>query len=154
MRENDRARAEAAQANAAREANLRTRRQEGGSRFNIRYRGGIPADALTPDGVMAALAAYVDFAAAGSRGAAAAGAAPTASAPSASRAPTPSGGLGDLRKGLSIREVEALLGPADTASEERQGTLTVLKRSYAAGGMKVTTSFVNDVLIDFAISPR
>jgi hypothetical protein len=64
------------------------------------------------------------------------------------------GGLAGLRKGLSLREVEALLGPAETASEERQGTLTVLKRRYASGGMKVAASFVNDVLIDFAISPQ
>lgn len=152
-RENDRARAEAAQANAVRETNVRSRRQEGGSRFNIRYRNGIPPEALTPDGVMAALAAYVDFAATGSKATAAAviPAAGTAAPPSPA---TGSGGLGDLRKGLSLREVETLLGPAETATEEKQGVLTVLKRSYAAGGMKVTTSFVNDILIDFAISPR
>jgi hypothetical protein len=64
------------------------------------------------------------------------------------------GGLAELRKGLSIRDVEAPLGPADTATEERQGTLTVLTRSYSTGGMKATTSFVNDVLIDFAIRSR
>jgi hypothetical protein len=152
QRENAKAEAEAAQANAAREANLRSRRKEGGSRFNIRYQGGIPPEALTPTGVMAALADYVDFAATGAKGAAAA-VGETLMGVEPKPAASPSGMAG-LRKGLSIREVEALLGPADTAAEERQGTLTVLKRSYSAGSMKVTASFVNDVLIDFAISPR
>jgi hypothetical protein len=154
QRENAKAEAEAAQANAAREANLRSRRKEGGSRFNIRYQGGIPPEALTPAGVMAALADYVDFAATGAKGASAAAVAGETLMRVDPKPPTGGSGLAGLRKGLSIREVEALLGPADTAAEARQGTLTVLTRGYSAGGMKVTTSFVNDVLIDFAISPR
>ncbi len=154
QRENAKAEAEAAQANAAREANLRARRKEGGSRFNIRYQGGIPPEALTPAGVMAALAEYVDFAATGAKGAAAAAGTEERLAFVAPKPAAGGSGLAGLRKGLSIRDVEALLGPADTAADERQGTLTVLKRGYSAGGMKVTTSFVNDVLIDFAISPR
>ncbi len=153
-RENARARAEAEQANAVREANLRSRREQGGSRFNIRFRDGIPPEVLTPAGLMAALAAYVDFEATGAKATAAA-AVPGAAVPGASgTAPRTQGGVSALRKGLSLREVEALLGPAETAGEERQGTLTVLKRSYTAGGMKVMTSFVNDVLIDFTMSPR
>jgi hypothetical protein len=154
QRENAKAEAEAAQANAAREANLRSRRKEGGSRFNIRYQGGIPPEALTPAGVMAALADYVDFAATGAKGASAASVAGETLMRVDPKPPAGGSGLAGLRKGLSIREVEALLGPADTAAEARQGTLTVLTRGYTAGGMKVTTSFVNDVLIDFAISPR
>jgi hypothetical protein len=35
-----------------------------GAGFNVRYRNGIPGDALTPDGLMRALAQYVDFGAA------------------------------------------------------------------------------------------
>ncbi|MBK8250066.1 MAG: hypothetical protein IPK85_22140 [Gemmatimonadetes bacterium] len=145
-RENDKARAEAAQANAAREANLRVKREQGGSRFNIRYKDGIPPEALTPEGVMAALANYVDFAATGAKAAAAVVAPSTA--------PTGTGGLSQLKKGLTIREVETLLGPADTAGEEQQGSMTVMKRSYTMDGMKVTASFVSGVLIDFAITPK
>lgn len=153
-RENDRARAEAAQANAAREANLRVKREQGGSRFNIRYKDGIPPEGLTPEGVMAALANYVDFAATGARAATAAVVpAPTTSTTSATSA-TSGGGIAQLKKGLSVREVEALLGPADTAAEETQGTMTVMKRTYTADGMKVTASFVSGVLIDFAITPK
>jgi hypothetical protein len=109
-RENDRARAEASQANAAHEANLRARREASGSRFNIRYKDGIPPEALTPEGLMAALSPYVDFAATGQKAAT-----PTAAATSTKPTGSP---LEQLRKGLTVREVEALLGPADTATEE------------------------------------
>src|SRR4030095_1633395 len=60
-RENARAEAEAKQAQSVMEANLRAKRAESGSRFNVRYRNGIPGDALTPDGLMRALGQYVDF---------------------------------------------------------------------------------------------
>jgi hypothetical protein len=147
-RENASARAQAEQANAAHEANLRAKRKEGGSRFNIRFRNGIPSDRLTPEGVMASLAEYLDFgAAAGPGGATATPSAAPGSAASGSA-------LGRLRKGLTVREVEDLLGPADTASEEKEGSLTVVKRGYTSEGMKVAASFVNGVMIDFSIIPR
>src|SRR3954471_9806353 len=60
-RENARAEAEAKQAESVIEANLRAKRAESGSRFNVRYRNGIPGDALTPDGLMRALSQYVEF---------------------------------------------------------------------------------------------
>jgi hypothetical protein len=146
-RENARARAEASQANEAREANLRTHRVDAGSRFNIRYRHGLPADALTPEGIERALAGYVDFGES------------TLARPAVNGTPpsTPSttgGGVVALRKGLSIREVEALLGPAITAAETAEGSLTALRRTYEYEGVLVTATFVSDVLIDFAIRPK
>ena len=60
-RENTQARAQAAQANELREVNLRSKRSVSGSRFNIRYKPAVPSDAMTPAGVMQALAAYIDF---------------------------------------------------------------------------------------------
>ena len=149
-RENDRTKAEALQANAARETLLRLKRAESGSRFNVRYQSGIPLDALTPEGVKLALAAYLDFSA--TPGAIAAS--PNGSAaPNAASAPSVSS-LGALRKGLSIAEVESLLGPAATATESKEGTLVVLHRSYRKDGMKITTKFLNDVLVDFTITPQ
>jgi len=133
-RENARAEAEAKQAQSVMEANLRAKRAESGSRFNVRYRNGIPGDALTPDGLMRALGQYVDF---GS----------TSSVAS-------SGVVLSLRKGLLLDEVETLLGPAATASETKEGRLTVLNRTYKKDGQKVSASFVNGVLIDFAITPQ
>jgi hypothetical protein len=151
-RENARAEAQAKQAQSVIEANLRAKRAESGSRFNVRYRNGIPADALTPDGLMRALAQYVDF---GSAGAAAASGASSGTpgqplTSGNSSRPTPA----SLRKGLLLEDVEAILGPAATAAETKEGTLTVLKRTYRKDGQKISASFVNGVLIDFAITPQ
>jgi hypothetical protein len=184
-RENARAAAEAKQANAAQEANLRAKRAESGSRFNIRYRQGIPPEGLTPEGVMKALAQYVDFAgvpgahvasaqpaagqpAAGVQTVASNGVisipangaqslAPTGSAPNGTNgdvAPAASGGLSSLRKGMALKDVESLLGPASTANEATEGSMLVMKRTYRKDGMKVSAKFVSDVLVDFTISPQ
>ncbi len=163
-RENSKAKAEAAQANEAREANLRTKRAESGSRFNIRYKQGIPPYALTPQGVAEALAPYAEItgmpvaAAAGAATPGAAGAPVPASALApAGRSAAPAGtaaAVASLKKGLSIAEVEALLGPAASANEVTEGTMTVMKRSYSVDGKKISTSFVGGVLIDFSITPQ
>ncbi len=149
-RENERAKAEALQANAARETLLRQKRAESGSRFNVRFKPGIPLDALTPEGVKQALVGYVDFSGTPGAIAASANGAPSAANPSG----PPVSGLGVLRKGWLIADVEAFLGPAATASEMKEGTLLVLVRTYRKDGMKISTKFVNDVLIDFSISPQ
>jgi hypothetical protein len=167
-RENARAAAEAQQANVARETLLRAKRAESGSRFNLRYRQGIPPEQLTPEGVMRALAQYLDFGAAagtiaGAPAATAGGApaipvaalrgdAPTA-APAAAPAAAP-GGIAALKKGLTVEQVEALLGPAATAAEVKDGTLTVTKRTYKRDGMQVAARFVGGVMIDFTITPQ
>jgi hypothetical protein len=152
-RENARAEAEAKQAQSVIEANLRAKRAESGSRFNVRYKNGIPSDALTPDGLMRALGQYVDF---GSASVAATGGG-SASAPGNAYAPAGGGSrpaLTTLKKGLWLEDVETLLGPAATAMEKKEGRLTVLERTYRKDGQKVTASFVNGVLIDFAITPQ
>lgn len=41
----------------------REHRAKGGSRFNLKYQGAVPADALTPEAVRTTLAKYVDFSA-------------------------------------------------------------------------------------------
>ena len=154
-RENARAEAEAKQAQSVIEANLRMKRAASGSRFNVRYRNGIPGDALTPDGLMRALAQYVDFgpapgvASSGGGGGMSDGPGKTFTSGGGSR-PAPS----SLRKGLLLEEVESLLGPAATAAETKEGRLTVLKRTYRKDGQKIAASFVNEVLIDFAITPQ
>ena len=148
-RENARAEAEAKQAQSVIEANLRMKRAESGSRFNVRYKNGIPSDALTPDGLMRALATYVDFnSSAAVESAGTAGGAPgQALAPNGGSRPAPT----TIRKGLLLEDVETLLGPAVTASETKEGTLTVLKRAYRKDGQRIDASFVNGVLIDYTI---
>jgi hypothetical protein len=104
---------------------------------------------------MRALAQYVDFGAAGSAlssgATASSGTSGQTFAPATGARPvTPT----SIRKGLLLEEVEAILGPAATASETKEGALTVLKRSYRKDGQKISASFVNGVLIDFAITPQ
>jgi hypothetical protein len=134
-RENSRARAEAAQAEEVRQANLRGRRIEGGSRFNIRYRGGVPPEALTPEGLRQALSRYVDFS----------GTPASATAAAAT---------GTLRKGLTVEEAERLLGPAVTAEESEGCSLKVTTRTYRKDGQKTIARFVAGILVEYTISPE
>jgi hypothetical protein len=136
-RDNARARAEAAQAEEVRQANLRARRIEGGSRFNIRYPDGVPAAALTPEAIRQALSRYVDF--------------PGSPTPALA---TPPGGSATLRKGLTLEEAERLLGPAVTASESEECALRVMTRTYRKDGQRTTARFVSGVLVEFTITPE
>jgi hypothetical protein len=144
-REDARNRAAVADAEVTKEQTVRQRRLEGGSRFNIRYRDLLPAEALTVEGVKAALAEYVDFGpgAAGELGpmvASAAGYVPTATAPTGPR------------KGMLLREADALFGRADATSERSEGALKVVTRTYATDDGKLTAEFVEGVLIRYQSS--
>jgi hypothetical protein len=152
-RENARAANEAQQARAATDANLRVKRAESGSRFNLRYKQGIPPDALTPEGVMRALAQYVEFPGVPTVAAASAASPGTNGASHAATPAAPAAGLSALKKGLSLADAEAILGPAATASEAQEGAMTVAKRTYRKDGMRVAASFGAGVLVDFTISP-
>jgi hypothetical protein len=67
--------------------------------------------------------------------------------------PATSEGLAALRKGLSLKEAEAILGPATSANEVQESSLPAMKRSCKRHGMKVEARFISDVLIDFTITP-
>ena len=136
-RENARARAEAAQAEEVREANLRARRTEGGSRFNLRYPNGVPAAAITPEAIRLALSRYVDF--------------PGSHEPVGAAAPA---GSATLRKGLTVEEAERLLGPAVTAAESEECALKVMTRTYRKDGQRTTARFVSGVLVEYTITPE
>jgi hypothetical protein len=142
-REDARNRAQAEQAKQLKESNVRQRRLEGGSRFNIRYGQPIPGAALTPEAVMQALAEYVDFAeVAGQK----------ASMPPA--AGTVSNRLADLRKGLTADEVDGLLGRPESITQRAEGTLKVSTSVYRRNGQRVTAEFVEGVLIRFTIQSQ
>ncbi len=131
--DNARAHAEANQANELRESNLRPLKLQGGSRFNLRFKEAVPAEYLTPEGLRRALAPWVEF---GDSGAA---------AMSAAR-------VSGLRKGLTLEQVEQLLGPAVSAEERREGSLVVLVRTYRRHDETITTRFVDDVLVRYQIT--
>jgi len=139
QREDARNQAEAAQAQQTKEANIRQRRLEGGSRFNVRYRPVVPPEALTPDGLMQALAEYLDFS-------------PLTGVPATGAAPRAAGGPDGLRKGLTVDEVDALLGRPDAIARRTEGTLTVSTSTYRTRDRAITAEFVEGVLIRFTIS--
>ena len=132
-REDARNRTEAAQAQQIKEANIRQRRMEGGSRFNLHYRPTVPPEALTPVSVLRALSEYLDFGdAAGDR---------------------PGGGSdAELRKGLTAEQVDALLGRPESITSRMEGTLTVSTSTYRSRDRRVTAEFVEGVLIRFTIT--
>jgi hypothetical protein len=129
-REDRRNEASVAAASEQRRENIRRQRSEGGSRFNLRYRGGVPPSALSPAAVREALAKYVEFPGDAS---AKPGAAPATG----------------IRLGMLLPEVEALLGPAVTAEERMEGTLHVSVRTYARPGGRITAELVEGVVIRF-----
>lgn len=133
-REDRRNRAIAAAATERRREFIAHKRLQGGSRFNIRYPRGVPPEALTPEAVRAALAAYVAF----------------ETAPSA---PPPSMGAA-LRKGMSVAEVDELFGTPAERSARAEGTLRVESRAYERGGERVVADFVEGVLVRYTIGSR
>jgi hypothetical protein len=146
-REDARNRSNVAEAEEHRKQNIRQRRLEGGSRFNIRYRDGVPSTALGPDAVMAALAEYVDF----------------GSLRQAAVSPTDGsqvGGAGDRvprrgglpRKGMLAQEVDAQLGPPAASKERREGSLKVQTRDYSTPEGRISGEFVEGVLIRYTVT--
>jgi hypothetical protein len=144
-REDARNRAEVADAEAQKEANIHQRRLEGGSRFNIRYRDRLPDEALTPAGIKAALAEYVTFDQAGSPDTFA----EVASAPVPAESARPARGP---RKGMLLPEADQALGAPVNSSERQEGKLKVVTRTYAAPDGQVTAEFVEGVLIRYTVT--
>jgi hypothetical protein len=134
---------------------LDIKRQQGGSRFNIRVDARKMGDSLTPRVVQDALAQYVDF--------------PGVKDPSAGRGPATNrtGGAPGLierapdqgadpgqglKKGMSREQVEALYGRATEANEHTENGLTITTCVYKAKDVSVQADFVNGVLVRFLLS--
>jgi hypothetical protein len=146
-REDSRNRATVAEAEEHKKENIRRRRIEGGSRFNLRYREGVPQSALTAEAMMQALAEYVDF---GTTSIAASPSplnAPEAVAPSS---PAPTSRL--PRKGMLLEEADVLLGTPKSTTQRAEGKLKVVTRTYAMDGGRVTAEFVEGVLIRYTVT--
>jgi hypothetical protein len=146
-REDARNRAVVAEAEESRKANIRQRRLEGGSRFNLRYKNGVSSTALTPDAVKAALAAYVEFPEAPAEPAPGTAAGGDGPPPPAHPAP---GGLPS--KGMLLVDVDQLLGAPRKTSERMEGRLKVSSRVYSTNAGLVTAEFVEGVLIRYTIT--
>jgi hypothetical protein len=133
-REDRRNRALAADATERRRASIQERRLAGGSRFNLRWRDGVPPSALAPEAVEAALAKYVDF---------------TGSDPDEPEPPPLALGL---RKGLSVEDVARMLGDPVRTEERKEGRLRVRTQTFERGGERVVAEFVEGVLIRYEVS--
>lgn len=144
-REDARNRSTVAEAQEHRKQNIRQRRLEGGSRFNIRYREGVPTDALNPSSVMSALAQYVDFSELR-----ASEPAPGEQQPTASSNDRPRGGF--PRKGMLAQEVDRLLGTPTATTERKEGSLKVQTRVYSTPDGRITGEFVEGVLIRYTVT--
>jgi len=143
QREDSRNQAAAAAASEAKKMRIAETRLHGGSRFNIRYETGVPAG-LGPDGIMRALAEYVEF--------------PFATDRAAERprpAPLPAGPSGGaLRKGMTLAEVDGALGQAEKTTNRVEGTLKVVTNIYSRDDQRITAEFVEGVLIRYSIASR
>ncbi len=142
-REDARNRAEVADAQEQKKQNIRQRRLEGGSRFNLRYKGRVPASALAPESVRAALAEYVTFEQTQEE------ASPLQPGPEVAP-PAPVGGL--PRKGMLTADVDRQLGTPEKTSDRKEGRLTVNSRIYSTAGGRVSAEFVEGVLIRFTVT--
>jgi hypothetical protein len=138
-REDARNRSAVAEAEEHRKQNIRQRRLEGGSRFNIRYQDQLPAHVLSPASVMAALADYVDFG-------------KLRAEPEVAAQPASTGRSGLLRKGMMLPDVNAMVGSPVSTTQRKEGTLNVQTVQYSTVEGRITADFVESVLVRYTIT--
>jgi hypothetical protein len=129
------------------------KRQQGGSRFNVRLDARKMGDSLTPQVVMDALAPYVSFQTdAGSN----AGGSPADAAPGLGvRAPDAAADQAQgLKKGMSREQVEAMFGKAVESHDRNESGLTITSCTFLSKDEKVQADFVNGVLVQYSMSSR
>jgi hypothetical protein len=137
-REDARNRSRTELANEAKKERIAADRLHGGSRFNIRYQEGLPPG-LGPDGVMRALEQYVEF---------------TFAAPPPNEMPPPEPSVTSIRKGMSMADVEAVLGKPTRTAQRREGTMQITTVTYVRGDHVVTADFVEGVLTKYSIASK
>ncbi len=122
-----------------------------GSRFNLRFKKNVPADALTPEGFERYLDPWVDFSGRSGRRSASASSSASSSSASASRAPLNR----DWRKGTPRRDMEDALG---RARRERScpgdSALDCKVLTFDDGGDEIEATFVEGVLVRFSTTRR
>ena len=151
-REDARNQAAAATASEAKKARIAIDRLHSGSRFNIRYQEGVPPG-LGPDGIMRALADYVEFPFAGDRRPPAPQP-PVQAQPQLPVRPAPEPLTTVVRKGMTMAEVEQALGKADKTSERTEGTLKIVTATFTRGDQVIAADFIEGILVKYSISSR
>ena len=124
-----------------------------GSRFNLRFKKNVPADALTPEGFERYLDAWVDFSGRGGRRAATSSASSSASSSGSSstsinRAPQNR----DWRKGTPRREMEDALGKArrEKSCPGDDSGLDCRIATFEDGSDEIEATFVEGILVRFS----
>jgi hypothetical protein len=121
-------------------------RLRGGSRFNLRWSGSIPADQKTPDGVKKLLADYVSFG-----GPQTATAVAPAAQITAGDAAVPA--TAHLKRGMKIEDVTNLLGPGKQMSESVSNDgLKTQTMQYVTGDRRVEVTYVEGLVVRYSIS--
>jgi hypothetical protein len=106
-----------------------------GARFNVRFDSTVPPEALTPEGLKAMMARWVDF----------------EPAPEADVATTPSAPRG-LRKGMPESEVERDFGPPLACEESRASGLLIRICRWSLPEGHLQAHFVEQVLVKYTLS--
>jgi hypothetical protein len=140
-----------AAASEAKKARIAETRLHSGSRFNIRYQNGVPPG-LGPDGVMRALAEYVEFPFATDRRPSSPAARESLAAAPESRSPV--AGTGTIRKGMTVADVDQSLGRAERTTDRMEGALKVVTSIYSRDDQRITAEFVEGVLIRYSIASK
>ena len=131
-------------------------RMRGGSRFNLRWTGSIPAEQLNPEAVMKVLAPYVEFA---DSQAAEPASAPASTAGVVAAAPPDADSAGaataQLKRGMQLTDVTTLLGQGRQLSESvsTEGLKTQIFE-YLPGDRRVEVTYVDGLVIRFSITSR
>ena len=134
----------ASQIKAQKVADDRTR---GGSRFNLRWSGSIPADQKNPDAVMKLLADYVRFGGPQDAGA------PPAPQNTAGDAAIPA--TAQLKRGMHIEDVTKLFGPGQKLSESVSPEgLKTQTFQYSSGDRRVDVIYVEGLVVRYSISSK
>jgi hypothetical protein len=134
-----------------RTAQVATKRQGGGSRFNIKVDARGMGDSLTPQVIQNALAEYVSFSGDAPSGAPGA---PSGVSGLAVRGSDQGDPAQSLKKGMTREQVEALYGPAVEAHDRTENGMSMTSCTYKSKDEKVQADFVNGVLVQYSVSSR
>jgi len=133
------------------------KRMQGGSRFNLRWQGSIPAEQLTPDAVMARLSEYIDFSGL-QTGEAPQPAAPPmgpAISPQPPNQPPPASPTAQLQRGMSLNDVANLLGQGKLLSDSTgDNGLKTQVYEYVSGDRRAEVTFVEGTVVKFSITSQ
>jgi hypothetical protein len=152
----DHARAEDDAARRTQQVDMK--RQQGGSRFNVRLDTRKMGDSLTPQVIQDALAQYLSFSGAAAGGPA--GGHPNTNGPGGDPGlavrPADQGTdqASGLKKGMTREQVEGMFGPAVEAHDRTENGMSMTTCTYKSVDEKVQADFVNGVLVQYSVSSR